>query len=85
MTTLIRGGTVVNPVSAQPMDVLIDGERVAALLAPRDTSLGSDVGASADRVIDATGKYVVPGGVDGHTQLGQSWKGRCCRRRSPPY
>ncbi len=69
MTTLIRGGTVVGPVSAQPLDVLIDGERVVALLAPGDTSLGVDLASSAERVIDATGKYVVPGGVDAHTHM----------------
>jgi dihydropyrimidinase len=69
VTTLIRGGTVIGPVSAQPMDVLIDGERVAALLQPGNTSLGADLAAGADLVIDATGKYVVPGGVDGHTHM----------------
>ncbi len=69
MTLLIRGGLVVGPVSAQPMDVLVDGERVVALLAPGDTSLGSDLASSADHVIDATGKYVIPGGVDCHTHM----------------
>ena len=69
MTLLVRGGTVVGPTSAQPADVLVDGEQVVALLAPGDTSLGADLAASADRVIDATGKYVVPGGVDCHTHM----------------
>jgi dihydropyrimidinase len=69
VTTFIHGGTVVSPVSAQPMDVLIDGEKVVALLAPGDTSLGADLAASADTVIDATGKYVVPGGIDCHTHM----------------
>jgi dihydropyrimidinase len=69
MTTLIRGGLVVGPVTAQPMDVLIDGERVVALLAPGENTLGVDLAASAERVIDATGKYVVPGGVDIHTHM----------------
>ena len=69
MTILVRGGTVVSPVSAQLMDVLIDGERIVALLAPGDAALGADLGASVERVIDATGKYVVPGGVDVHTHM----------------
>jgi dihydropyrimidinase len=69
VTTFIRGGVVVGPVSAQPLDVLIDGERIVAVLAPGDTSLGADLSASAETVIDATGKYVVPGGVDVHTHM----------------
>ena len=69
MRTFIRGGIVVGPVSAQPMDVLIDGERIVAVLAPGDNSFGADLAASAETVLDATGKYVVPGGVDVHTHM----------------
>jgi len=69
MTTLIRGGTVVSPTGSALTDVLIDGERVVALLEPGSTVLGSDVAASAATVIDATGKYVIPGGVDCHTHM----------------
>jgi dihydropyrimidinase len=69
MRTFIHGGTVISPISAQPLDVLIDGDRIVALLAPGDTSLASDLRTSADHVIDATGKYVVPGGVDAHTHM----------------
>ncbi len=69
MTTFIHGGLVVGPVSAQPMDVLIDGEKVVALLSPGDPSLGADLASGADTVIDASGKYVVPGGIDCHTHM----------------
>ena len=57
-TTLIRGGTVVDAGRREKADVLVRGEtvdRVAADLA------------AADRVIDATGCYVLPGVVDVHT------------------
>src|SRR5215831_9194744 len=47
---------------------LVVGERVAAVVEPGSTALG-DLAASAERVIDATGKYVVPGGVDCHTHM----------------
>lgn len=69
MTTLIRGGTVVSATGRGAADVLIDGERIVALLAPGDTSLGVDLAVGAETVIDATGKYVLPGGIDCHTHM----------------
>ncbi len=61
MRTLIRHGTVVTAASAAPRDVLIDGETIAAV--------EPQIAESADRVVDARGKYVIPGGVDVHTHL----------------
>jgi dihydropyrimidinase len=69
MTTLISGGTVVSATGRALCDVLIDGETIAAIIRPGDTSLGSDLAASADKVIDASGKYVIPGGIDAHTHM----------------
>jgi dihydropyrimidinase len=66
MTTLITGGTVVWATGSGPADVLIDGETIAAVFSPGTSALGP---VSADTVIDATGKYVIPGGVDGHTHM----------------
>ncbi|HST84352.1 MAG TPA: dihydropyrimidinase [Kineosporiaceae bacterium] len=68
-TTLITGGTVVGATGSAPMDVLIDGETIVAVLQPGSTALGIDLATGADTVIDATGKYVVPGGVDAHTHM----------------
>jgi dihydropyrimidinase len=64
MTMLIRNGTVISPTGATVMDVLIDGETIAALYAP-----GRSEVVTADREIDAAGKYVIPGGIDGHTHM----------------
>ncbi|MYH94089.1 MAG: dihydropyrimidinase [Acidimicrobiaceae bacterium] len=67
MTTLIKGGTVVSPTGADPAEVLIDGEQITAVLRP-----GSDIATAAEQgaeVIDATGRLVVPGGVDVHTHM----------------
>jgi len=69
VTILVKNGTVVSPTGAIAADVLIDGERIVALLEPGTTKLGVDLEASADVVIDARDKYVVPGGVDGHTHM----------------
>ena len=66
MTTLIKGGTVVSTTGASLQDVLVDGETIVALLAPDSDAVGS---INADTVIDATGKYVIPGGIDVHTHM----------------
>ena len=69
MKTLIKGGLVVNATGTVHADILIDGEQIVALLAPGDNSLGVDVAGAVDTVIDATGKYVIPGGIDAHTHM----------------
>src|SRR5256885_5221292 len=66
MTILIRGGTVVTATGAAPADVLVDGQAIAALL---DPSRAGDLASGAGQVIDAAGKYVLPGGIDVHTHL----------------
>ncbi|KAA2256126.1 dihydropyrimidinase [Solihabitans fulvus] len=68
MRIVIRNGTVVNTTGASKADVLVDGERIAALAAP-ESGLADGWAADADRVIDAEGKYVLPGGIDGHTHM----------------
>ena len=69
MKTLIKNGTVVNSTGIAAADVLIDGETIAAVLAPGSTLLGFDIENNVDAVIDATGKYVIPGGIDAHTHM----------------
>ena len=68
-TTLITGGTVVSATGRGEADVLIDGERIIAVLAPGSVLLGTDLAGSVDTVVDATGKYVIPGGIDAHTHM----------------
>ena len=69
MKTLIKNGTVVNATGTATADVLIDGETIAAVLAPGSSLLGFDVESNVDTVIDAKGKYVIPGGIDAHTHM----------------
>jgi dihydropyrimidinase len=68
MTIYIMGGTTVTATGRSAADVVVDGERIAALLEPGST-LAATAKASAERVIDATDKYVVPGGIDVHTHM----------------
>ncbi len=62
MSTLIKGGTVVSPTGPVAADVLFDGEKIVALFAPGNAPEGPEV-------IDATGKYVIPGAIDAHTHM----------------
>ena len=68
MRILISGGTVVSATGAIAMEVLADDERITGLAAP-GTELAASWASAADRVIDATGKYVLPGGIDAHTHM----------------
>jgi len=64
MRTLITNGTIVTSDGSTVADVLIDGETIA--------HIGRDLGAAgmtADETIDATGRYVIPGGIDAHTHM----------------
>lgn len=65
-TTAIRGGLVITATEEIPADVLVEDGRIAALAAP-DSAWAQ--GWTTDRTLDATGKYVVPGGVDAHTHF----------------
>ncbi|MEU6296122.1 dihydropyrimidinase [Streptomyces erythrochromogenes] len=64
--TLISGGLVVTASDELHADVLIEDGRVAALAAHGSAAAGAW---TAERTIDATGKYVIPGGVDAHTHM----------------
>ena len=63
---LITGGQVLSATGAQNYDVLIDGDEIAALGTP---GYFESVKPTCDRVLDASGKYVIPGGVDVHTHM----------------
>jgi len=64
MRTLITNGTIVTADGSTAADVLIDGETIAQI--GRDLAAA---GVTADETIDATGKYVIPGGIDVHTHM----------------
>jgi len=62
MTTIIRGGTIVNADRAFRGDVLCFGDKIVAV--------GESLDAPANAtVIDAGGQYVMPGGIDTHTHM----------------
>ncbi|RKE23125.1 dihydropyrimidinase [Streptomyces sp. TLI_171] len=61
--TLITGGLVITAADETRADLLIEDGRIVALALPGSQHW------NADRVFDATGKYVIPGGVDAHTHM----------------
>jgi len=62
--TIIQGGTVVTADRQRVADVAIKGERIAAI--GKGLARKSSNGAS---IVDATGQYVIPGGIDVHVHL----------------
>jgi dihydropyrimidinase len=67
MSILIKNGTIVTATDQYVGDVLVEGERI--------TTIGSSLTMQADRVIGATGKYVLPGGIDVHTHMDMPFGG----------
>jgi dihydropyrimidinase len=67
MSILIKGGRIVTAADDYVADLFIEDETI--------TLIGSSLDQAADRVIDATGKYVLPGGVDPHTHLDMPFGG----------
>src|SRR4026208_1716756 len=55
MSVLIKGGTIVTASDLYRGDVFVEGERISVI--------GTALDLPADRVIDATGKLVLPGGI----------------------
>jgi len=58
---IVRGGLVVTPEGAAPGDIAVMGDKIAAVAAPEALK---DVPSA--RTLDASGKIVLPGGVDPH-------------------
>lgn len=67
MSIIIRNGRVITAEHDFTADIYIEKEKIAAV--------GRNLEARADQVIDAAGKYVIPGGVDVHTHLDMPYSG----------
>ncbi|MFN2449939.1 MAG: dihydropyrimidinase [Candidatus Baltobacteraceae bacterium] len=67
MSLLIRGGTVVTATDTYPGDVVVEDEQIAAI--------GVNLPAGTHEIVDASGAYVFPGGIDPHTHLDMPFGG----------
>lgn len=65
MSTVIKGGTIVAADRTYEADILIEGEQIS--------QIGRDL--KGDKVVDAEGAYVMPGGIDPHTHLEMPFMG----------
>ena len=61
-STLIKNGIVTNAESSYVADVLIHGDKIVQIGKNLKAPIGS-------RVIDASGKFVMPGGIDPHVHM----------------
>ena len=70
MRTLIKDGTVVTADGSYEADVLVEDERIAAVTRRSGGAVETALtGLVVDETIDASGKYVIPGGIDAHTHM----------------
>jgi dihydropyrimidinase len=67
VSVLIKGGRVVTAADDYVGDIYVEGERISLI--------GESLDVQADKVIDASGKYVLPGGIDPHTHLDMPFGG----------
>lgn len=67
MDLIIKNGTIVSPTATFKADVCVDNGKIVAITA--------DAGADADKVVDASGKMVLPGAIDAHTHLAMPFGG----------
>lgn len=66
-SVLIKGGRVITAADDYVGDVFVENERISLI--------GESLDVEADKVIDASGKYLLPGGIDPHTHLDMPFGG----------
>src|SRR6266852_2750958 len=67
MSVLIKNGRIVTATDDYVADIFIEGETVSAI--------GKNLAVEADTVLDASGKLVIPGGIDPHVHLDMPFMG----------
>lgn len=67
MSVLIKGGLIVTSTGRYVADIYTEGDKIK--------TIGSNLDLQADEVVDASGKYVLPGAIDPHTHLAMPFMG----------
>ncbi len=67
MSVMFKNGLVVTSTGSYKADVFVDGDTIK--------SIGTELFGQADEVVDAGGKYILPGAIDPHTHLAMPFMG----------
>jgi dihydropyrimidinase len=67
MSVLIKNGRIVTAAEEYDADIFVEQDKISLI--------GSTLSVSADKTIDASGNYVIPGGIDPHTHLDMPFMG----------
>ncbi len=67
MSVLLKNGTIVNATGRYTADVYAENDRIKAI--------GKDLDYAADEIVDAKGKYILPGAIDPHTHISMPFMG----------
>jgi len=67
MDLIIKGGTVVTPTDTFKADIAAEDGKIV--------QVGKDIQGGAKDVVDAKGKYVLPGAIDSHTHMDMPFMG----------
>ncbi len=67
MSLLIKNGCIITAEQDYTADIFIEKDKI--------TTIGTSLNIHADKIIDAKGKYVIPGGIDVHTHLDMPFGG----------
>src|SRR5436190_1748603 len=67
MSILIKNGRIITATDDYVADIFIEGETISAI--------GKNLNMTADTTIDASGKLVMPGGIDPHVHLDMPFMG----------
>jgi dihydropyrimidinase len=67
MSTLIRNGRIITAEQDYVADIYITKDKI--------TTIGADLNVQSDNIIDAAGKFIIPGGVDVHTHMDMPFGG----------
>ena len=67
MSVLIKNGRIITANDDYQADIFIQNDKISII--------GENLSIPADKIIDASGKYVIPGGIDPHTHLDMPFMG----------